>query len=83
MDVSIYKEFALYSVIQLYIQLIFSFILEKMYFEDKNKLANKHCIIFNLLNFVALIISSLIFSNKIMIVIITLLSILKVGGQRS
>lgn len=35
MDVSIYKEFALYSVIQLYIQLIFSFILEKMYFEDK------------------------------------------------
>lgn len=76
MDVSTYKEFALYSVIQLYIQLIFSFILEKMYFEDKNRLANKHCIIFNLLNFAALIISSLMFSNKIIIVIITLLVIL-------
>lgn len=75
MDVSTYKEFALYSVIQLYIQLIFSFILEKMYFENKNRLANKHCIIFNLLNFVVLIISSLMFSNKIMIVIITLIVI--------
>ncbi len=76
MDVNTYKEFALYSVIQLYIQLIFSFILEKLYFEDKNKLANKHCIIFNLLNFVALIIFSLIFSNKITIIILTLLVIL-------
>ena len=76
MDVNTYKEFALYSVIQLYIQLIFSFILEKLYFEDKNKLANKHCIIFNLLNFVALIIFSLIFSNKITIIILTLLVML-------
>lgn len=33
MDYEIYKEFALYSVIQLYIQLIFSFVLEKLYFE--------------------------------------------------
>ena len=33
MDVSIYKEFAIYSVIQLYIQLIFSYVLEKLYFE--------------------------------------------------
>ena len=35
MDVAIYKEFALYSVIQLYIQLIFSYVLEKLYFENK------------------------------------------------
>ena len=32
MEVSIYKEFAIYSVIQLYIQLIFSFVLEKLCF---------------------------------------------------
>ena len=52
MDVAIYKEFALYSVIQLYIQLIFSYVLEKLYFENKNKLANKYCIILNILNFI-------------------------------
>ena len=75
MDVSIYKEFALYSVIQLYIQLIFSFVLEKLYYEDKNKLANKYCITLNLLNLFVLIISSIIFKSKILIVLITLLSI--------
>ena len=75
MDIATYKEFALYSVIQLYIQLVFSFILEKLYFEDKNKLANKYCILFNMLNFVTLIISSLLFSNKMAIVITTLLVI--------
>ena len=41
MDVAIYKEFALYSIIQLYIQLVFAFVLEKLYFENKEKLANK------------------------------------------
>ena len=59
MDVAIYKEFALYSVIQLYIQLIFSYVLEKLYFENKNKLANKYCIILNILNFISDFICSL------------------------
>lgn len=75
MDVSIYKEFALYSIIQLYIQLVFSFVLEKLYFEEKNKIANKYCLTLNILNFVVLVISSLIFKNKISIVITTLLTI--------
>ena len=76
MDVTIYKDFAIYSVIQLYIQLIFAFVLEKLYFENKNKLANKYCITLNLLNFIVLVISALLFKNKMTIVIITLLSIL-------
>ena len=75
MDVNIYKEFAIYSVIQLYIQLIFAFVLEKLYFEDKDKLANKYCITLNLLNFIVLVISALLFKNKIYIVVTTLLAI--------
>lgn len=75
MDISIYKEFAIYSVVQLYIQLILAFILEKLYYEDKNGLANKYSIIFNLLNFFALIISSLLLKEKIYIVIFTLITI--------
>lgn len=75
MDIHIYKEFAIYSVIQLYIQLIFSFVLEKLYFEDNEKLANKYCITLNILNFVVLILSSLLFKNKMHIVITTLLII--------
>lgn len=80
MDISIYREFALYSVIQLYIQLIFGLILEKLYFENKEKLANKYCITLNVLNFVVLIISSLIFKDKMNIVTTTLVSILVYVG---
>lgn len=75
MDVEIYKEFALYSIIQLYIQLVFAFVLEKLYFENKEKLANKYCFALNILNFVVLVISAFIFKNKMNIVITTLLAI--------
>ena len=39
MDVNIYKDFAIYSVIYFYIQLVFNFIVEILYYEEKNKLA--------------------------------------------
>lgn len=76
MDYEIYKEFAIYSIIQLYIQLIFSFILEKLYFEGKEKKANKYCIQMNLLNYVVLMLSALFIKNKMGIVVTTLLTIL-------
>lgn len=76
MDYEIYKEFTLYSIFQLYIQLVFSFVLEKLYFEDKEKLANKYCMQLNLLNFVVLILSAIILKSKIQIVVVTLIAIL-------
>ena len=76
MDVTIYKTFATYSVIQLFIQLVFAFVLEKLYYEEKNDIANKYSLVFNLLNFIVLIGSSLLCKNQIIIVTITLLSIL-------
>lgn len=75
MDVNVYHNFALYSVIQLYIQLIFSFILEKLYYEEKNSLANKYTLSLNLLNFIVLCLCSLLFKNQIYIIIITLIAI--------
>ena len=76
MDVNTYKEFTLYSIIQLYIQLIFSFVLEKLYYEGKEKIANKYCIQMNLINFIVLMISAILFENKITIIVVTLMSIL-------
>lgn len=75
MDYNIYKEFALYSVIQLYIQLIFSFVMEKLYFEGKEKLANRYMLTLNILNFVALMGLALLIKNKGIIIIVTLLLI--------
>ena len=74
LDFEIYKEFALYSVIQLYIQFLFFLVLEKLYFEGKEKKANKYCIQQNLLNFAVLILSAIFIKNKIGIVIITLVT---------
>lgn len=76
MDINIYHNFTLYSVIQLYIHMIFSILLQKLYYEDKNDLANKYTLSLNLINFVVLVITSLIFDNQIYIIVITLLSIL-------
>ncbi len=76
MDITIYKTFAIYSVIQLFIQLVFAFVLEKLYYEDKNDIANRYSLGFNLLNFIVLIGSSLLCKNQIIIITITLLSIL-------
>ena len=76
MDITLYKTFAIYSVIQLFIQLVFAFVLEKLYYEEKNDIANKYSLGFNLLNFIVLIGSSLLCKNQIIIIAITLLSVL-------
>ena len=73
MDVGIYRTFTIYSIIQLFITLVFSMIQNKLYYEGKNKIANKNSLIFNLLNFILLIGTSLITKNQVIIVIATLI----------
>lgn len=73
MDVTTYKTFTIYSVLNLYLCLEFAMILDKLYYEEKNKLANKYSIIFNLLNFILLIGTSFITKNQIIIVSVTLI----------
>lgn len=75
MDVTIYHNFATYSVLQVYIQLIFQFVLTKLYYEEKNDLANRYSILFNGINFFVLIACSLFFNNQVLIVTITLIAI--------
>ncbi len=55
MDISTYKNFTIYSILQLFICLEFAMMQDKLYYEEKNKLANKHSLVFNLLNFILLI----------------------------
>lgn len=73
MDVNTYKTFAIYSVIEIFVSLEFSFILNKLYYENENKIANKYSIMFNLLNFVLLVGTSLITKNQSIIVTTTLI----------
>lgn len=75
MDINTYKVFTIYSILQLFISLEFAMILNKLYYEEENTLANKYSLIFNLLNFILLIGTSLITKNKIAIITITLIPI--------
>ena len=75
-DVEFYKMFVLYSLMQLYLQILFSLIIEKLYFEDKDKEANIHLIVFNLLNFCVLILSCLFINTTWIALLITILTLL-------
>ena len=73
MDISTYKNFTIYSILQLFICLEFAMMQDKLYYEEKNKLANKHSLVFNLLNFILLIGTALITKNQIIIISTTLI----------
>ena len=73
MDISTYKNFTIYSILQLFICLEFAMMQDKLYYEEKNKLANKHSLVFNLLNFILLIGTALITKNQVIIISTTLI----------
>lgn len=73
MDISTYKNFTIYSILQLFICLEFAMMQDKLYYEEKNRLANKYSLVFNLLNFILLIGTSLITKNQIIIIATTLI----------
>lgn len=74
-DPSIYRDFCLYITLQLWIQLVFCMILDKLYYQDENKTANKYSLTFNLLNFIVLIGTSFLTKNSKIIISATLLTI--------
>ena len=74
-DPSIYRDFCLYVALQLWIQLVFCIILDKLYYQDKNKIANKYSLTFNLLNFIVFIGASFLTKNSKIIISATLLTI--------
>lgn len=76
MDINTYKNFTIYSILQLFICLEFSMMQDKLYYEEKNKLANKNSLIFNLLNFGLLIGTSLITKDQAIIIGTTLIPLL-------
>lgn len=73
MDVQIYKTFAIYAIIQMFLQLLLNLSLCKLYYEDNNKRANKFSLCFNLINFGTLIIMSIITKKQIIIASISII----------
>lgn len=71
MDIGTYRVFARYAIAQMFLQLLLNLSLCKLYYENKNKVANKYSLSFNLINFSSLIIMSLITKNQIQITTIS------------
>ena len=71
-DVSFYKIYVIYGLLQLFEQTLLQLIMEKLYFEDKEKVANIHLFSFNILNFLILIALCLLISNTFLALMITL-----------
>ncbi len=55
MDVKTYQHFCIYSIFWLYLSFVMQMIMQKLYYDNKNKEANKINIIFNLTNFILII----------------------------
>lgn len=71
-DEELYRIYVIYAIVQLFIQTMFSFIIDKLFFEDKDKIANIHLFAFNILNFVLVVVLTLLIENTLLAFIITL-----------
>lgn len=76
MDVHVYHNFCLFSIAQLGLHGIFTIMIEKLYYEEKNTTANVHTILFNTISIISLVIFSLITKNQVIIISGVLLIIL-------
>ncbi len=73
MEIEVYKTFTMYAIVQMFLQMILNLALSKMYYEEKNKRANKYSILFNFVNFLSLILTSLFTKDQEIITGISIL----------
>ncbi len=71
-DVAFYRIYVIYGIAFIFLQTLFTFIIEKLYFEDKEKIANIHLFTFYLITFIVLILSCLIIPNTLIALLLTL-----------
>ena len=75
LDKNVYRTFTIYAIILEFVKYVFSMILEKMYFEEKDKQASAFSLIFNILSFASVVITSLVTKNQLTIIIVGLVPI--------
>lgn len=63
MSENIYHNFCMYSIVLMYYNFILQLLLQKLYYENNNKKANKISLLFNLTNFLLIIILSALFKD--------------------
>lgn len=74
MDVDKYRVFGIYSVLQIYLQLVLYLVINKLHYKEENKKANKLSTIFNIVNFSFLIVPAIFIKNQIVVATIALVA---------
>ena len=69
MNVNTYHHFCIYSIILMYLSFIMQLIMQKLYYDNKNNDSNKINILFNLTNFILIIILTSVLKDYIAIII--------------
>ncbi len=73
MEIEIYKTFCIYSIFQIFFHTILQLILTKLYYKEENKKANNISIVFNVINFIVLIVTAIITKDQVITAIITII----------
>lgn len=76
MDKELYRLFTCYSIIKQYEYLLFAFVLEKLYFKNENKQANKYCVIYSIFNYIIMATSLIVFRDSLVAISISLISVM-------
>ena len=71
-DVAFYKDFVIYDILSIFIRTLFSMVLQKLYFEEKDKKATIYSIVYNCLNLIVFVGLALITKNHAIIIGVTL-----------
>ncbi len=71
-DVVFYRPFVIYGFLFNLLQYLISLVSEKLYFEDKEKLANKHLFAFNALSITILVIFTLLIENIMLAMLLSI-----------
>ena len=70
MNAEEYRIFGIYAIMQIYLQLILYLIINKLYYKEENKKANKLSALFNIINFLFLIIPAIFIKDQITVALI-------------
>ena len=73
-DVSVFRIFTIYSLFNIFYSYVLKLVLEKLYYEKENKIANLISILFNIVNLLLVVILAIITKSQYITSIITLIT---------
>lgn len=73
-DVSVFRIFTIYSLFNIFYSYVLKLVLEKLYYEKENKIANLISILFNIVNLILVVVLAIITKSQYITSIITLIT---------